>query len=88
MRYPVFIEPGTGTTAFGVVVPDLPGCFSAGDTLKDAVASAQEATVGWIDAAFEAGQAIPAPSDLSMLRDNPDYSGWTCTVIAVPRRAA
>ena len=25
MRYPVLIEKGTDTTAFGVVVPDLPG---------------------------------------------------------------
>ena len=34
MRYPVTIEPGTDTTAWGVVVPDLPGCFSVGDTLE------------------------------------------------------
>jgi hypothetical protein len=36
MRYPVAIEQGTDDTAFGVVVPDLPGCFSAGDTLDGA----------------------------------------------------
>lgn len=32
-RCPILIEEGTKTEAFGVVVPDLPGCFSAGDTL-------------------------------------------------------
>ena len=32
MRYPVAIETGDAKHAFGVVVPDLPGCFSAGDT--------------------------------------------------------
>lgn len=37
MRYPVVIELGTDTTAFGVIVPDLPGCFSAGDTLDEAM---------------------------------------------------
>ncbi len=37
MRYPIAIEPGTATTGFGVVVPDLPGCFSAGDTLGEAM---------------------------------------------------
>lgn len=31
MRYSVAIEPGDDRHAFGVVVPDLPGCFSAGD---------------------------------------------------------
>ena len=32
MHCPIAIETGTDTKAFGVVVPDLPGCFSAGDT--------------------------------------------------------
>lgn len=32
MHYPIAIETGTMEHAFGVVVPDLPGCFSAGDT--------------------------------------------------------
>ena len=26
MHYPVVIEPGNENTAWGVVVPDLPGC--------------------------------------------------------------
>ena len=29
--------------AYGVVVPDLPGCFSTGDTLDKAVDNAREA---------------------------------------------
>ena len=33
MKFTIAIEAGTKTTAFGVVVPDLPGCFSAGDTV-------------------------------------------------------
>ena len=37
MRYPIAIERGTETAAYGVVVPDLPGCFSAGDTLDEAI---------------------------------------------------
>jgi predicted RNase H-like HicB family nuclease len=32
MRYPIAIEPGHDSTAWGVVVPDLQGCFFAGDT--------------------------------------------------------
>ena len=49
MRYPILVEEGTGTSAFGVVVPDLPGCFSAGDTLDEAVEAAKEAAAAWID---------------------------------------
>ena len=36
MHYPIVIESGSDTNAFGVVIPDLPGCFSAGDTLAQA----------------------------------------------------
>ena len=83
MRYPIAIEPGTDTTAFGVVVPDLPGCFSAGDTLDEAVMGAEETAAAWIDAALDAGQAIPAPSSLETLRRNPTYGGWTFGVITL-----
>jgi predicted RNase H-like HicB family nuclease len=46
MPYPVAIEPGNDTTAWDVVVPDLPGCFSAGDTLEEAMTQAEEAVTG------------------------------------------
>ena len=42
MQYPVVIHKDV-ESAYGVSVPDLPGCFSAGDTLEEAVESAQEA---------------------------------------------
>ncbi|GAN98112.1 DNA-binding helix-turn-helix protein CopG [Komagataeibacter europaeus NBRC 3261] len=76
MRYPVVIEHGDGTTAFGVVFPDLPGCFSAGDTLEEALDSAEEAAAGWIDAMLDAGEAIPSPSSVDGIRKAPDYAGW------------
>jgi predicted RNase H-like HicB family nuclease len=83
MRYPIVIEPGTEDTAFGVVVPDLPGCFSAGDTLDEAITAAEEAAAAWIDAALDAGEAIPAPSGLESLRQNPDFRGWLFGVITL-----
>jgi predicted RNase H-like HicB family nuclease len=83
MRYPIAIEPGTETTAFSVVVPDLPGCFSAGDTLDEAVAGAEEAAAAWIDASLDAGEAIPAPSSLEAVSRNPDYAGWTFGIITL-----
>eukprot|EP01037_Dinobryon_pediforme_P001418 gene1418-1439_t len=88
MRYPVAIEPGTETSAFGVVVPDLPGCFSAGDTLDEAMAEAEEAAAAWIDATLDAGGAIPAPSSLETLRQRPEYQGWLLGVITVDPAAS
>lgn len=48
MRYPIAIEPGDETHAFGVIVPDLPGCYSAGDTLEEAHANAKESAELWL----------------------------------------
>lgn len=83
MRYPIAIESGTDMTAFGIVVPDLPGCFSAGDTLDEAMAGAEEAAAAWVDTALDAGQAIPAPTSLDAIRQRPDYAGWTFGVITL-----
>jgi predicted RNase H-like HicB family nuclease len=83
MRYPIAIEPGTAETAFGVVVPDLPGCFSAGDTLDGAIANAEEAVAAWIDAALDEGRAIPVPSAAESLRNAPEFTGWILAVVQV-----
>jgi predicted RNase H-like HicB family nuclease len=77
MHYPIAIEPGSDTTAWGVVVPDLPGCFSAGDTLEEAMLQAEDAIVGWIEAAIDDGQAIPSPSGIEALRTaHGELDGW------------
>jgi predicted RNase H-like HicB family nuclease len=83
LRYPIAIEPGDEKTAFGVVAPDLPGCFSAGDTLDEALAGIEEAAAAWIDATLDAGDAIPTPSDLEAIRRNPDFAGWAFGVISL-----
>lgn len=81
MRYPILIEDGSDTTAFGVVFPDLPGRFSAGDTLDEAPEAAEEAAAAWIDAALDAGTNIRAPSRLEDVRCLPGYEGWTVGVV-------
>ena len=83
MRYPVAIEPGHADQAFGVVVPDLPGCFSAGDTLDEAMSGVEEAAAAWIDATLDAGGALPPPSDLDALRDRPEFAGWSFGVVTI-----
>ena len=81
MRYPILIEEGTETAAFGVVVPDLPGCFSAGDTPDEALDATQEAVAAWVDAALDAGQTVPSPSRLDAIRNLPGYEGWTLGMV-------
>ena len=84
MRYPIAIEPGTSTTAWGVDVPDLPGCYSAGDTMEEAMDQAEGAIILWIEEALDAGQDIPKPSSIDMLRAaNPDFAGWHWALVKV-----
>ena len=42
-------------TGYGVTVPDLPGCFSYGETVEEAVANAKEAAYFHIDGMIEDG---------------------------------
>lgn len=83
MRYPISIEVGSDNTAYGVVVPDLPGCFSAGDTLDEAVTNAEEAIIAWIETALDAGQEVPRPSTLEAIRALPDYHDWAFGLVTV-----
>lgn len=77
--YPIVIELGDETTAFGVVVPDLPGCFSAGDTLEEAISNAKEAIALHVLGLVEAGMSIPQPSF-----PHPDYAGWLWHLVNAP----
>lgn len=84
MLYPVAIEPGTDAEAFGVIVPDLPGCYSAGDTLEEAVAHAEEAITAWLEVALDAGQPIPQPSDIETLRKAHKVpKGWIWALVKI-----
>lgn len=83
MKFPIAIEPGSDTAAFGVVVPDLPGCFSAGDTLEEAYANAVEAIEAWIETALDRGQPIPVAGDLLQHQRNTAYRGWLWGVVDV-----
>jgi predicted RNase H-like HicB family nuclease len=83
MRYPIAIEHGNDTTAFGVVVPDLPGCFSAGDTLDEALDNAREAIDLWLETVIDDGGAVPSPASIREHQKNPDFSGWIWAVVDI-----
>ncbi len=83
MRYPIAIELGDSSHAYGVIVPDLPGCYSAGDTLDEAIANVEEAILLYLEDAVDAGKAPPPPSKLEALRARRKYRNWTWAVVDV-----
>ena len=83
MRYPIAIEPGDKCHAFGVVVPDLPGCFSAGDTLDEAIDNASEAIGLWLETVLDDGGVVPAPRSVTDHQKNPEFSRWVWAFVNV-----
>ena len=60
--------------SYGVTVPDLPGCFSAGDSLDSAVENAREAIDGHCEALAESGADIPTPQPLAIHQHRRQYA--------------
>ena len=83
MKFLIAIEPGTVTTAYGVVVPDLPGCFSAGDTLEEAFDNARQAIDAHCEFLAEDGQDVPLPAAMAAHQSNLDYAGWVWAMVDV-----
>jgi predicted RNase H-like HicB family nuclease len=83
LKYPIAIEAGDDTHSFGVVVPDLPGCFSAGDTLDEAVENSKEAISLWIETVLDDNGTVPAPGLLAVHSKNPEFSGWFWAVVEI-----
>ncbi|MBI4805244.1 MAG: type II toxin-antitoxin system HicB family antitoxin [Desulfovibrio sp.] len=58
-HYPVILHTENGVS-YGVTIPDMPGCYTSGDTLEEALANVQEAVEAYL---FDAGHApeVSAP---------------------------
>lgn len=69
MLYPVYVHKDENS-AYGVIFPDFPGCFSAADELADLPRMAQEA----VELHFEGeDMEIPPPSAIEALQQQADY---------------
>lgn len=55
---PASDKPGTYCVDF----PDLPGCFTDGDSLPEALSNARECLTGYLKACAKQGEDIPTPS--------------------------
>lgn len=84
--FPAIFEPEDGL--YNVSFPDLPGCYTCGDNLADAMHMAEDALGGYLSRAEEKGEAIPASSDMAAV-DRPE-SGFVSLILtdtAAYRRA-
>jgi predicted RNase H-like HicB family nuclease len=71
-RYVVIVDGKTG--AYGVVVPDFPGCTSAGSSVDEALHNALEAMTLWAEDARADGEKIPKPRPIDKLRKDAEVA--------------
>ena len=82
MKYPIVIHKDPDSD-YGVTIPDLPGCFSAGSTLAEAMDMAQEAAECHIEGLLIDSEPIPTPSDIEAYKSNPDFKNGIWAIIEV-----
>ncbi|MEM8720837.1 MAG: type II toxin-antitoxin system HicB family antitoxin [Cyanobacteria bacterium P01_G01_bin.39] len=85
MFYPIVIHKDPDT-AYGVTVPDLPGCFSAGDTMQEAVQNAMEAIECHVEGILVEGilidnEELPIAKDMEQYVSQEDYQGGTWALV-------
>ena len=68
---------------FGVSFPDFPGCVTAGRTLEEARRMAAEALALHIAGMIEDGDVVPDPSNLDVLRNDPNMRGAVAVLVSV-----
>lgn len=68
---------------FGVSFPDFPGVVTAGTTLDDARALAEEALALHIEGLVEDGEAIPEPSASEEVMSDPDNRSGVAILVSV-----
>lgn len=83
MLYPVAIEKGDTDHAFGVVVPDIEGCFSAGNTLADALIQAKNAIELHLELLAEQGELPPEALPVDHYYQLEKYAGWIWSVVDI-----
>ncbi|MBW6511554.1 MAG: type II toxin-antitoxin system HicB family antitoxin [Desulfuromonadaceae bacterium] len=82
MRYPIVIHKDE-TSDYGVTFPDLPGCFSAGDTIEEAIINAQEAAECHIEGILLDSEPVPVPTDIEKYKENSDYQDGVWALVDV-----
>jgi len=80
MRYPIVIHKDKNSD-YGVTVPDLPGCFSAGETLDEALEMAHEAVECHIEGLLLDGEALPAVHPIEHHQRNPEYANGVWALV-------
>jgi predicted RNase H-like HicB family nuclease len=82
MQYPIFIHKDENSD-YGVIVPDLLGCFSAGSTIEETIQNAQEAIECHLEGLLLDNESIPLKKPVGEHLEDPDFKDGLLAMIDV-----
>ena len=82
MRYPILIQKDQDSD-YGVIFPDIPGCYSAGASVEEAISMAQEAAECHIEGLLLDSNPVPTAKSIEVHKDNPDYQDGIWALIEI-----
>ena len=86
MRYPIVIDKDPDS-AYCMLVPDLPGCYTWADTVEEVLIQAVEAIKCHLGGMLIDGDPIPEPKDIASHQNNPhyaDFQRWEWVTVTLP----
>ncbi len=82
MQYPIFIHKDENSD-YGVIVPDLPGCFSAGSTIEEAIHNAHEAIECHLEGLLMDNESIPLKKSVEQHLGDPDLKDGVLALVEI-----
>jgi len=77
INYVALMELDKRTGKYGVVVPDIPGFSTVGDSYDVAVKNAAEGLAGHIEVMEKYGEAVAPPRTIEEIREQwPEWEEW------------
>jgi len=82
MRYPIVIHKDEHSD-FGVMIPDIPGCYSAGGTYDEALSNAVEAIECHLEGLLLDNESIPVGTTVESWINDESFSGGVWALVSV-----
>ena len=82
MQFPIFIHKDLNSD-YGVIVPDLPGCFSAGNSIEEAIKNTQEAIECHLEGLLLDSDPFPLKKPIEQHLDNPEFKDGVLAMVNV-----
>ncbi|HDR9511687.1 HicB family protein [Burkholderia cepacia] len=83
MEFPIAIHKDDGTV-YGVIVPDIPGVHSWGETIEEAIKNTKDAIISHVETLIELNEEVAFTcSTIEDLVGNKDYEGAVWALVNV-----